>query len=370
MFTTRLRSNISISRGFARRLSTHPPPPKSTPPPSGTTPGFFGSVKFGRFYIPKPVLLISPVVAGLGITYYLVEHINARKIREGTLASDAFTTSYIVSTEPCGPDTKLITLQFPPLPKHVKREETEFPAIWSVSIRDSDMEVERAYTPLDGMDQWGRMKFYVKKYADGEVGRWLHWRKVGEPIGVRGPLRTWDWKDGEWDEVVMVSQVFGLLTTSLLDYFSKVSGGTGITPFCQLFNKVIDKVEFTDKTKFTLLHSSKTPEDLPPPPMLDPMIYYAKQHPERFSLHLFVDNPSSAPPSENASPEAAVRRISKTDLSEVVDGKATWTSSFKKSTTPSREGRKILFLVCGPNQYVICSNGSYTCLTLKFPQND
>jgi cytochrome-b5 reductase len=48
------------------------------------------------------------------------------------------------------------------------------------------------------------MIFWIKKYPDGEVGRWLHSKKVGDTIELRGPLQTWKWEDVVWDEIVMV----------------------------------------------------------------------------------------------------------------------------------------------------------------------
>jgi len=76
--------------------------------------------------------------------------------------------------------------------------------IWSVYIKDDDIQVERPYTPLEGLDEDGCMKFWVKKYEKGEVGRWLHSKNVGDTIEIRAPLKTWNWKDDPWDDVVMV----------------------------------------------------------------------------------------------------------------------------------------------------------------------
>jgi len=71
-------------------------------------------------------------------------------------------------------------------------------------IKDSDIQVERPYTPLEGIDARGQLHFWVKRYEGGEVGRWLHERKVGEKVEMRGPVHIREWRDGEWDEVVMV----------------------------------------------------------------------------------------------------------------------------------------------------------------------
>ena len=83
-------------------------------------------------------------------------------------------------------------------------EDAAFEPIWSVYIKDDDIQVERPFTPLEGVNSEGQMRFWVKKYESGEVGRWLHSKKAGETIEIRGPLKTWSWRADEWDEIIMV----------------------------------------------------------------------------------------------------------------------------------------------------------------------
>ena len=83
-------------------------------------------------------------------------------------------------------------------------QEAAFSPIWSIYIKDDDIQVERPFTPLEVIDAHGRMKLWVKKYEKGEVGRWLHSKKVGDTIEIRGPLRTWSWQEEKWDEVITV----------------------------------------------------------------------------------------------------------------------------------------------------------------------
>lgn len=122
------------------------------------------------------------------------------------LSPTHFTPVTITATEQClDPTTRLMTLTVPresmPPP-----QDTLFAPIWSIFIKDDDIQVERPYTPLEGIDDQGRMRFWVKRYPKGEVGRWLHSKRVGDQIEIRGPLKTWAWQDQAWDEVVMVSQ--------------------------------------------------------------------------------------------------------------------------------------------------------------------
>jgi cytochrome-b5 reductase len=90
--------------------------------------------------------------------------------------------------------------------------------IWSIYIKDDDIQVERPYTPLEGVSEDGRMLFWIKKYEKGEVGRWLHSKNVGDTIEIRGPLKTWLWQEGAWDEVVMVCSNPFLLIDAILTF--------------------------------------------------------------------------------------------------------------------------------------------------------
>lgn len=143
---------------------------------------------------------------GVGVAAYFLLTSEAPACHEQPLAPNHFTPATIVSSEPSGPDTKLLTLAIPPrlLPAH----ELTFAPIWSVFIKDDDIQVERPYTPLNGIDSKDQMLFWIKKYPNGEVGRWLHSKNVGDTIELRGPIKTWPWKEGVWDEVVMVRPSF------------------------------------------------------------------------------------------------------------------------------------------------------------------
>jgi cytochrome-b5 reductase len=99
-----------------------------------------------------------------------------------------------------GPDLALLTLSIPP----DSHPSASLDPIWSIFIKDDDIQVERPYTPLFGIDEKGFMKLWVKRYPRGEVGRWLHSKQAGDTIEIRGPLKTFPFHEGEWDEVVMV----------------------------------------------------------------------------------------------------------------------------------------------------------------------
>ncbi|KZP12117.1 ferredoxin reductase-like protein [Athelia psychrophila] len=241
------------------------------------------------------------------------------------LSPSQFRPLPLTSSVDSGPDTKLLTLTVPP---HMRPALLAQNSIWSVYVKDDDIQVERPYTPLEGIDENGQMKFWIKKYPKGEVGRWLHSKKPGENIEVRGPLQTWAWEQGVWDEVVMIS------------------GGTGITPFYQLLHKTIGAAgdDSSLATKFTLLHSSRVPAELPPPSILDPLKSLAESKPKNFKLHLFVD--SREGPTDGSS-ELNVGQITKSAIVKAL------------GTKKIKPDAKIMFIVCGPDPMLSAIAGPY-----------
>ncbi|KAI0638082.1 ferredoxin reductase-like C-terminal NADP-linked domain-containing protein [Trametes polyzona] len=259
-----------------------------------------------------------------------------------------FTPVEVTATEPCpDPNTRLMTLTVPrqSIPS---LDETAFQPIWSIYIKDDDIQVERPFTPLEGIDSEGRMKFWIKRYERGEVGRWLHSKKVGDKIEIRGPLKTWPWQEGEWDEVIMIS------------------GGTGITPFYQLIQKeLLSRSSPSSKTRFTLLHSSRRPTELPPAEMLRPLVAYSQAHPDRLRLSLFVDSSEGPSHPVVSSSDLAVGRIGKAAIENAMGaGSASWWCRLLggRASTRSQEpgtGNKVMFLVCGPDPMVAAIAGPF-----------
>ncbi|KAG6873738.1 hypothetical protein C0995_011557 [Termitomyces sp. Mi166 len=161
--------------------------------------------------VPRYACLAVGAGVALGLSFYLFYPDPSRSAPTSTtnpLSPSHFTPSKVSMNEPSGPDTKLLELVVPPelLPGSAASDSSgsPFTPIWSIYIKDDDIQVERPYTPLEGVDEDGRMLFWIKKYPKGEVGRWLHSKTSGETIELRGPLRTWPWREGEWDEIVMV----------------------------------------------------------------------------------------------------------------------------------------------------------------------
>ncbi|KAH9844199.1 ferredoxin reductase-like C-terminal NADP-linked domain-containing protein [Rhodofomes roseus] len=290
-------------------------------------------------------------MVGLGaVTYFfLPDRSKAAPDRRDVLLSPRrFAPATLTYIKECpDPDTRLITLTLPPqaVPNG---DDSIYNPIWSVYIKDDDIQVERPYTPLEGVDERGRMKFWIKKYDKGEVGRWLHSKKMGNRIELRGPLSTWLWDDNKWDEVVMIS------------------GGTGITPFYQLLHAKLlkDPSKVPTKTRFTLLHASRKPVELPPPDILDPLLSASKAHPDRLRLSLFVDSSEGPTHPSVGSNDVQVGRINDLAIARAVgsDNSSWWRSLLGIGSRPdSRDlsDKKILFLLCGPEPMITAIAGPY-----------
>ncbi|KAG2152928.1 ferredoxin reductase-like C-terminal NADP-linked domain-containing protein [Suillus clintonianus] len=250
-----------------------------------------------------------------------------------------FTPVKLVSSTVASSGTKILTVTIPPelLPKGSDL----FAPIWSVFIKDDDIQVERPYTPLDGVDEEGNMRFWIKRYQHGEVSRWLYSKQVGETIEIRGPLKTWSWKDDAWDEIILIS------------------GGTGITPFYQLLRTVFSE-NSSFQGRITLLHSSRIPSELPPRDVLDPLLKLAQHNPGKFRLKLFVDSFGESNGQSSTDLEIHQGRIGKDSICGALHSASRvpwWRSLFSRDSDVS--DRKILFLVCGPQQMVEAIAGPY-----------
>ncbi len=103
-----------------------------------------------------------------------------------------------------GPDLAVLTLTLPHDAHSADGNASSFDPIWSIFVKDDDIQVERPYTPLYGFDENGNIKLWIKRYPRGEVGRWLHSKRTGDTVEIRGPLKTFPFHQGKWDEVVMV----------------------------------------------------------------------------------------------------------------------------------------------------------------------
>ncbi|KAH7105581.1 ferredoxin reductase-like protein [Auriculariales sp. MPI-PUGE-AT-0066] len=224
------------------------------------------------------VQLVSVGAAG-GLTFYTLWPDPSKAARTSArepMAPTHFTPATLTSSTACPGPSKLLSLTLSPttLP-------TTMPgAIWSVYVKDSDMQIERPYTPLEGISSGadaGTLKFWVKRYEGGEVSRWLCSRNVGETLELRGPVQTWAMSN---------------VDSTVFDEIILISGGTGITPFYQLLHSIFGSQRTESHARLphcTLIHSSPSTSTLPPPQLLDQLASWARLNPRSFTMQVCVD---------------------------------------------------------------------------------
>jgi len=116
------------------------------------------------------------------------------------------------------------------------------------------------------------------------------------------------------------------------------------------------------------LHSSRTPFELPPPDVLNPLLKLAQHNPDKFTLKLFVDSFEGANDQSFTGPQIHKGRIGKDSIWHAVHSASSfpwWRGLF--SPDGNESDRKILFLVCGPEQlvsvYFLCSDFTHWHVT-------
>ena len=84
---------------------------------------------------------------------------------------------------------------------------------------------------------------------------------------------------------------------------------------------------------------------------MEPLVTYAREHPETLNIRLFVDSNEGSPPLPNC-PPLQVGRISQGSIERYIgfkdDSRPWWQKFLSKSEKVIPPDRRILFLVCGP----------------------
>lgn len=145
--------------------------------------------------------------------------------------------------------------------------------------------------------------------------------------------------------------------------YLKISGGTGFSPFHQLLFSQLLQGNLAASTRFTLLHASRSTAELPPLPLLQPLIDFAVAHPEYLRLKLFVDGASKAQAPESITEHVKVGRLDQSSIAHTLgisDEARSWSSWVSNLWTRGQpkvwdsdiRKKNVLILVCGPERYV------------------
>ncbi|KAG8829540.1 hypothetical protein FRC17_006424 [Serendipita sp. 399] len=213
-------------------------------------------------------------------------------------------------------------------------------AIYHIYVKDDDMQVERPYTPIHGIENDGTMTFWIKKYPGGEVSNWISRLQRGRPVEIRGPVPQWDWKKNEYDEIVMIA------------------GGTGITAFSQLlYGAFLPSRHVTDSinsnTHFTLLHCHRSPQQMPPKEVTEDLELYRHENADRFTEHAFVDRLDSE--ADDIPRDVTLGTLDKNALERTLIERGILmkkNAGFRSTRSVPNPEKSVMFLVCGPEGLV------------------
>ncbi|KAI9311884.1 hypothetical protein BX666DRAFT_1838720, partial [Dichotomocladium elegans] len=138
----------------------------------------------------------------------------------------------------------------------------DYPILSCLYIKDDNIQVMRAYTPINDPFHDGFIDLVVKRYEHGSISRMMARTAVGEEVFVRGPMMEYDYSPNSKDEIGMIA------------------GGTGITPMYQLIRRILQNPD--DKTKrLWLIYCNKTEEDILLKKELDAL---QAHHPDRLTI--------------------------------------------------------------------------------------
>ncbi|KAF3931449.1 hypothetical protein ABW19_dt0203259 [Dactylella cylindrospora] len=234
-------NRISLSSRLQPHAQTRAQSTTSIPAPSRTRP----------FY--KSPIFTLPAVLLLAYTAY--EYSTQPPYQP--INPDTFTPYTITSSTSLSPTSSIITLR----PKCNKPPPDSFwssiekAGIWSVQIKQPQLQIQREYTPIPNPHQSdeNEIKLFVRAVSNGEVSPYLLSRKPGDVVEIRGPVISYSWappsQNGETqgDRQKVGDVVF-------------IAGGTGIAPALQIAMHIL-RQEDGKKRNLTILYASRSSEE-------------------------------------------------------------------------------------------------------------
>lgn len=152
-----------------------------------------------------------PLVLALLTAAAAATYLSRSSSPSSELSPTHFTQLKIAAIRRLTPDTAIFSFEIPPgmtIDVQGLGGLTQAECVVSVWLKQPDLQIQRAYTPLEADVFFrageGKLELLVKRYADGELSRWLHRLNVGDEVGVRGGVLTWATPQ-VCDEVVFVS---------------------------------------------------------------------------------------------------------------------------------------------------------------------
>lgn len=162
----------------------------------------------------------------------------------GALNKNEFVEFTLKQIKPYSHDTSTFVFELPDnqVPGMNVASAVVFKAVGEGVKDDQGKDVIRPYTPVTSPDVAGHMDFLIKKYNGGKMTSHVHSMKVGDRLGIKGPIPKFPYKANEFESIGMIA------------------GGSGITPMWQVMQAIAANP--SDKTQVTLIYTNKTDEDI------------------------------------------------------------------------------------------------------------
>lgn len=180
-------------------------------------------IRWGR------ILKIYAPIATFGLAASLTYQWYRKDERVKTLNPKGFTSYTIISKEPVSSTSSLFTLRPTGDDNNASiYAEAWRKGIWSVQIKQPQLQIARFYTPLpplesdDGSSINNDLRFLIRRDPHGEVSGYLHKLPLNAPLDLRGPQIEYEIPEGV-EEVLFLA------------------GGTGIAPALQLMHTLFER---------------------------------------------------------------------------------------------------------------------------------
>lgn len=133
-----------------------------------------------------PFALLFVSGTGLAASVWLVNPFEKKPL---PISPVYFVPLKLIRKEILNENSSLFVLALPENQKPLPNDQSP---IKSLHVMQPEIQIQRAYTPLDvKCFDGGEIELVVKRYADGEMSRFMHRQDVGSEIKVRGPVQTW-----------------------------------------------------------------------------------------------------------------------------------------------------------------------------------
>lgn len=358
-----------LPSGVHRVEYEYPPPPRIPPKPPRESSAW-------RRHFP---LLMG--LGGLGWALYAWNYIfNSPGEETSILTPDKFAKFRVTCRQELTPDLALIELS----PKYHASVELmksgsrlwNGKKLWSVQVKHPDIQIGRHYTPLplyfmqspgtepllritsgEQADD-GRFVVLVKKYADGEMSRYLHSLPPGSDVELRGPFieHQFNYTKADMQEPrAPMQDVPTRVPPDSPDLWGPniafYTGGTGIAPALQCLLSPFNP----PKGFVHVFHSVKSREEIPVKRFL-----FFLESAGRSKFHFFVDNENKYLQASDIPQPTAFQEYANVEEGGSRKNKK-YKSALQQNADPdyaqSKDTSPNFAVVCGPPGYITFVSG-------------